>query len=246
MAKLVTEKERGGSKDLSQKWGKRLKFVPDYEYDDEPTRVKMSRHSIPTKLGGGKRLSDVLNPLKGYLKKNVGRPWDDVYSEIAANLDRRSVSGIHIFSHLWDYVELNCWIGAETGTVYSQSKYGYSSTPSYFYVHPWTGILCKAPEWRTSRKKRRKEILANKPVDNISVGLGKSVQLIDGIWYYISQKLVTHKVERFDREGEPYIHIYQAWEPEHKLQLNKKELKRMKIKNVVIKQTKTTTSGSCA
>jgi len=34
---------------------------------------------------GGKQFTDVLGPLYRYLLKQVGRPWDKVYSEIAQN-----------------------------------------------------------------------------------------------------------------------------------------------------------------
>src|ERR1700728_1507846 len=105
MSKLLTEAERYGSSNPSQKWGKRLRYDPDSDYEDEFIgRVSMSRrsrhrsHKILSK-----DLSDVLNPLEGYLHKSKGWPWDDVYSEICKNLDRRSVTGLHVFTHLWQF-----------------------------------------------------------------------------------------------------------------------------------------------
>jgi len=54
-----------------------------------------------------KQLNEYLTPLVRYLKKNCGRPWDKVYSEICKNMDRRGVVQDHIFQHLFDYVERN-------------------------------------------------------------------------------------------------------------------------------------------
>lgn len=236
MAKLLTEKERGGSGAPSQKWGKRLRFDPDSDYEDEPVRARMSRHAIPSKFGGGKSLSDVLGPLKGYLRKNCGRPWDDVYSELAKGLDKRSVSGLHVFTHLWQFVSPICWIGAETGTIYSVERFGEYGVPNAFYVHPFTGLLCKSeviPSRKTSKRRKRGEL--NRPVEKIRLqGEGKTVELIKGIWYYMSNKLVTHHVIKIDKQGLPYDHSYQTWEFEAKIQLNKKELKKLKIKNGVL------------
>lgn len=231
MAKLLTEKERGGSGAPSQKWGKRLRYDPDSDYEDEPVRARMSRHAIPSKLGGGKSLSDVLGPLEGYLRKNCGRRWDDVYSELAKGLDKRSVSGLHVFTHLWQFVSPVCWIGAETGTIYAVDRWSDYHSPNDFYVHPFTGLLCHSEVGESSRKRWKRE-RDNKPVEKIELGEGRSVELINGIWYYMSLKLVTHNVIKIDKQGLPYNHSYQTWEFEHKLQLNKKELKKMKLKNV--------------
>jgi hypothetical protein len=47
-----------------------------------------------------KEFSDVLGPLRRYLRKQAGRPWDKVWSEIATTLDSRSLTGQHIFDHI--------------------------------------------------------------------------------------------------------------------------------------------------
>jgi hypothetical protein len=233
MAKLLTEGERVLSGAPSRKWGKRLAYDPDSEYEDQPQRASMSRHAH----GNEKELTDVLSPLKGYLHKSVGRPWDEVYSEIARNLDRRSVSGIHVFSHLWQYVDLNCWIGTETGKVYSDSKHG-PITPSDFYVHPWTGLLCEAPNrgrWRHRPEKLPVERTGIPLPSNPVHGLwGKSYQFIDGIWYYTEWT----KEDRFAG----YVALWNEigrnpWRTKQELvilkkrQLGKKELRRFGLRN---------------
>ena len=48
-----------------------------------------------------------LAPLKRYLRSQVGRKWDDVYSEICKNNPKDSAVGAHIYQHLERYVELH-------------------------------------------------------------------------------------------------------------------------------------------
>ena len=64
----------------------------------EPTRLPVARglqYGYDTK-----ELSDLINPLRRYLRSCIGRPWAEVHSELSRKLDRRSVAG----SHIWDHV----------------------------------------------------------------------------------------------------------------------------------------------
>jgi hypothetical protein len=59
-------------------------------------------------MGGcyrGKRLNENLAPLQRYLQKQVGRPWNKVRSEMAANLRVTSAVQQHVLDHVGDYVE---------------------------------------------------------------------------------------------------------------------------------------------
>src|SRR5262249_31745932 len=45
-----------------------------------------------------------LGPLRRYLNSQVGRPWDQVFSEICANIDRSSAVQDHVRDHIETYV----------------------------------------------------------------------------------------------------------------------------------------------
>lgn len=223
-SKQLTEKARC-NQNPSVKWGKRLKLNadPEYDYEDEITRAPMARRSWAHR-GDYKSLSDVLGPLKSYLKHSVGQPWDDIYSELCANLDRRSVSGLHVFQHLWHYVENNCYIGVD-GKVYTEKGYGprrVGHGDFDFYVHPWTGLLSQLPlkeSWRKHYARKRAQL----PVTELSLVDGNKCQLIKGIWYFI---VYTKRIEYSALSGKHY----EVVEQKH-FQLNKKELKKLKLKN---------------
>lgn len=150
MSKVVTEMPRSGSgynnNARNTVTATRAK-VRDYDCDDDlwaPERSGGSR-SFPKLPYDSKGFTDVLGPLRGYLRKQVGRPWDKVYSEMSKYLDRRSLQGRHIWTHVWQEVDVHCYLG-DDGKVYSRPRRYYSRfdsplRPDGLYVHPVTGIL---------------------------------------------------------------------------------------------------------
>ena len=182
MHKVVVERERHGSTQRNRKWGQRLAFVPDADYDDQPKFVSSSRGR---QYGHHhKWFSDVLGPLEGFLRGNLGRPWDKVFSELRQGLDVRKVTGRHIFEHLEWMVETDCWIGADR-KVYAPSQ-GWEV--SGFYVHPRTGLLCfkQIP----SARERKKQRLLRQEIDEIRFDCARSFKLIDGQWYFVLYETV--------------------------------------------------------
>ena len=73
------------------------------EYDIEPLR--------PVYKG----FTDKLSPMYRWLNSKVGRPWDDVYSEITKSFDTRTTAGRHI---VHDHLMSSVQIGPETHRYY--------------------------------------------------------------------------------------------------------------------------------
>ena len=186
MHKVVVERPRRGSRQKNRKWGQRLAVVPESDYEDQPKFVSSGRKR---QYGNaGKWLSDLLGPLEGFLRNNVGRPWNKVYSELRQGLDARKVTGQHIFDHLETMVETNCWIGVDRN-VYS---YGWRYRVNGFYVHPKSGLLCF--QQRQSARQREKERLLRQTIDEVKLGRCHSYRLIDDLWYWVAYEYVD--VER--------------------------------------------------
>ena len=53
-----------------------------------------------------KEFSDHISPLKRWLNKQVGRPWNSIWSEICKAVDGRDVIGKHLLDHVKAEVEL--------------------------------------------------------------------------------------------------------------------------------------------
>ena len=54
-----------------------------------------------------KMFGEFFPPLIGYLRKNVGRPWDKVFSDLAKSLKGGGTVIDHVYVHLWQFVERN-------------------------------------------------------------------------------------------------------------------------------------------
>src|SRR5215207_11418212 len=142
MAKVVTEAPRRGHANPSRKWGRRLR-KDEYELDDHGrARASSARRR---QYDDPKDFSDLLGPLRRYLRKQVGRPWNKIWSEITQTLDSRSLTGLHIFDHIRWEVEQKAWIG-EDARVYRKRQWGAVVPVDGLYVHPVTRLLCYRPK----------------------------------------------------------------------------------------------------
>lgn len=86
---------------------RRAKIGADEDFDDYlPTKIGMRaghvNNGYKTVRIERKSLNENLNPLWRFLKKNCGRPWSEVYSEMREVCDARSAIGYHIFQHALD------------------------------------------------------------------------------------------------------------------------------------------------
>jgi hypothetical protein len=100
MKKVVTERYRDGGGIKQPKGEKRRLQKEGLDCD------KRQKLRLRWKLAQcSKEFTDVLGPLYGYLIKQIGRPWNDVYSEVVANLPKGTVTNDHIYTHLWQFVE---------------------------------------------------------------------------------------------------------------------------------------------
>ncbi len=237
MAKVVTESPRRGHGERNRKSRARI-HRDQYDADDHgPTRKKMSRLACRDEHSGAgdchKDFSDKLGPLRKYLRKQVGRPWNNIYSELRQHLDFRTVSGLHIWDHVKHEVELHCEERADR-KVYRKGVghyYHLSQAPiSGMYVHPRTGLLCYAKE--TRRRYR-------KPVDHDVVKLDKFNELrrVDGIWYALRFGAVDVYVpEQIHKFGNTTMVKPAYWREQivqqSKKQLSRVELRRHKLSNV--------------
>lgn len=138
------------------------------------------------KLSESKSFSDVLGPINRYLMSSVGRPWDDVYSELKQGLGRFSWPLQHILRVHVD-VAVRTYRGVD-GNVWHMDKRGpeivKGSYRDEFYVHPETATLqvMKASEYRnfSSYIKNKYKVVPEIPVD---LKDGRYACLIDDQWY---------------------------------------------------------------
>lgn len=165
--KLLCERERFGHR---ASYGDVRHVRNDDIFDKHGEFVGKQRESMTTRHNRGwrrKHFNENLNPLYGWVRKNVNRPWNKAYSELCQTFNMDSVINQHILTHLFDFVETQTKLD-ENGKVYIHGWGGEwkrtHDSYSEFYVHPKTGILTYNKhrfDWRAAQRKlseqRRKE-----------------------------------------------------------------------------------------
>jgi hypothetical protein len=177
--------------------------APD-DFDSGPKRASSARH--------GKWLNENLAPLRRYLMKQVGRPWDKVYSEICSTIDTRSAVGLHVLQHLEDFVSLNTFL--EDGVVCDRN-YGRVSPVKGLYVHPVTKLLRCTKNWRLRKKKHFPP--EKQELKFVRVGDLLAYEKIEGLWFRVAYRRVE--------PSEPYTAPY--LEPIRKQQCDRKAIQRI-------------------
>jgi len=149
----------------------RAQAIGDAEdYDSGRARASSARHE--------KDLNENLAPLKRYLMRQVGRPWDKVYSEICRTIDTRSAIGLHVLQHVGSFIALDTFI--ENGRVCERSWRSVTEV-SGLYVHPVTRIIRLAKRRQTQPKRAELSLVA--------VSETLEFEKIDGLWFQMEYRL---------------------------------------------------------
>ena len=138
MHKVIVERERKGGRSPARKppWEKRGRL------EDYPEKEGMRRRHVLSR--DWKMLNENLSPLKRYLRKQVGRPWNAVYREISTGLRSTSAVQQHVRDHVWDFVERHVTVGPKGEVLLApHRRWGIARKlrPGELYIDPRTGIL---------------------------------------------------------------------------------------------------------
>jgi hypothetical protein len=135
MFKVIVERPRWGSRFIES-----VKLRKDRS---DRKSVGLKRHIAVSGIWS-KSLNENLAPLKRYLARQVGRRWDDVFSEICAHLDTGSTVKMHVRQHLGDFVLIGIAYGRKgemihDGRVIRPDRR--NCRGAEYYVDPDDGIL---------------------------------------------------------------------------------------------------------
>ncbi len=145
MHKVIVERERlGGPVRYRRPARERMR-----DPDDLPLREGMRRpHTLRRTR---KQLNENLGPLKKYLRRQVGRPWNVVYREISERLRPTSAVQQHVRDHLWQFVERHAELDPRGGVHRAPHRcsggWCQALPPGKLYVHPRTGLLSVVKRW---------------------------------------------------------------------------------------------------
>jgi hypothetical protein len=168
MAKIIVERPR--KIDSVRRRGRGL---PD---DVMPKAIGLRRHV--KEAGGFKMLNENLAPLRRYLERQVGRPWNKVFSEIAANLKATSTVQQHVRDHIKDFVQLH--------PSADMRQYPWSERRWFqpFYVDQRDGLL-KRTETLAWAKALDRRTAHTVPSDRVPISDLCELRRLAGIWFEV-------------------------------------------------------------
>ena len=167
-------------------------WMKNYEVKRDRRRVKSGDYDLPRyssmkpkgiRWGERKSLNEYLNPLIRFLNKSVGKLWDDIYSDICKNMDKRTPVQAHIFQHLYDFVELNPVI---INNIPHHPISGYDGTYREIYKDEWSfyvddkGFLKKGKRVRPPWDSRKQNPNVIKTKDESIFYIRRES---DGVWF---------------------------------------------------------------
>lgn len=181
MFKVIVERPR---------WGSRMRSREGRLYrasEDVPNKIGMKQGYVHRKS-----LNENLAPLKRWLESQVNRPWDKVYAELCANIDRRNTVQEHIFAHIDAFVERETRL--IDGDVYVLSRWPrelqrIDESRVTLYVHPVTGILRfnkHRESWRKIRNRQWAKIDAETNAKQRGLNDTEQLHKIDCVWYHVT------------------------------------------------------------
>ena len=183
MYKVIVERPRRGGRYAIER-------PAPSDIEDAPTR-----ESLRWRHRHRKWLNENLAPLRRFLASQVGRPWDAVYAELCAGIDRRNTVQRHIHEHIEDFVAIR--VHERQGTLYTDRGGGRHVALStmwapHFYVDPAHGLLRlnagRTEARRRHRDKRRADIAAQRGGDGDArrvVDATTQLHRIAGLWYRV-------------------------------------------------------------
>lgn len=150
MAKVATERERAGPR-MRRPKGYRKEMARIDE--DSPKGEKISRKWV-TGWQDGKQPTETIKPILGWLYKQCGRAWDDIWSELRERFSHKSRPQSNLIDRVMSCVERDVFLVNGMPHYKGGMSHGYpiTCTPGRtwdsLYVCPESGLLLRTPERR--------------------------------------------------------------------------------------------------
>jgi hypothetical protein len=201
IAKVIVERPRPGSSRHVARRFRRIdpKAIALTDDDVEVLPSRIGHKRAAALAGDRKSLNENLSPLRRFLAKQVGRPWDKVWAEISAHMRPDNTVQQHVRDHVQDFVAYRTF--AKNGRIFIGGRFGGPqplsdrSWPELF-VDPRTGLLCrnKARQSSRIRQRRLKADAARKLNGRLrSISHDRQLHLLDdGNWWEVTLAPIPH------------------------------------------------------
>ncbi len=232
MFKVIVERPRDGNT-LKSRGGRRARFAGISGKIGSRRFIKMTERDT-------KSLNENLAPLQRYLAKQVGRPWNKVYSEICASLDASHTVKQHVRDHLEDFVAYRLGIGRD-GEFLDKGSPFWSRSDHWrqdLYVDPKDGILKdSAKYWRNQKACRRpawhQPDRSNARADVVPINDDLKLHRVKGLWFavtYAGPREASEDTNVYDVIKDHPVEAHERFAAS-KRQLSRRELKLYGLEN---------------
>jgi hypothetical protein len=214
MYKVIVERPRRGKDGYAAAARLRKAF-------DGPMRLGM-------RAGYGYRsLNENLAPLRRYLHAQIGRPWNKVFSEICAGIDRRNTVQQHIHQHIRDFIAIEVDV-REGQLIDLATRWGFrgrgSEISQGLYVDPRTGLVRPNKNyrgaWRHSIAEHRRREQAEVAGRRRKVDERNYLLLLNEIWFSVEVDVLPEE-RRVDRVIDGTLHRQMTAESRYDVVLRK-------------------------
>lgn len=167
------------------------------KYGDERAAKRRNDFEGPAFLGiragyGYRSLNENLAPLRRYLRAQVGRPWNKVFSEICAGIDGRNTVQQHIRQHIDDFIATKVEL-RDGALVDLQDRWRYYGMTKQLrqelYVDPRTGLVRINKHfraWRRDQIEKAKQAQAQVEARRRTLADDMQLHRLDGVWFAVS------------------------------------------------------------
>ncbi len=238
MAKVIVERPRYYRQEKVNKLvGRQARHMFS---EDAPKWQPMKRRWMALK-----ELNEHLQPLRRYLHSQVGKRWDDIYSEICSRISKSSAVQSHLLDHAMQYVARDIIIVDGRPHLSTGKELVYErNSEILFWVHPATGIMHalsvgKKPKCSELPPSRYEQIRISDRSRYVRVrSIWWEVQFLKvqpspwGIyssWAY--SDIILDKDPLYKQNGVSYQDLMREWQEPvvavSRRQLNSREIKRM-------------------
>lgn len=150
----------------------------------------------PIRLGmragyGYRSLNENLAPLRRYLHAQIGRPWNKVFSEICAGIDRRNTVQQHIHQHIRDFIATDVEV-REGRVIDLADRCGFRARDAEIsqelYVDPHSGLIRFNKgyrSWRRSALERHQREQAEIDARRRVVDERTLLLRLDNVWFRV-------------------------------------------------------------
>lgn len=209
MSKVIVERPRWGH-DMNSREGRRFRAEQDYG----------GKAGMMRGYGNRKHFSENLAPLARWLASQVNRPWDKVYSELCANIDRRNTVQEHIFAHIENFVALDTKLVDGKVVVFGgwpRRNMPIEEARMDLYVHPRTRLLLRNRHRVGHSKLHQRKLAAEAAaLAKKRRALSDTAQLhcLDGVWYLVTLARIAppRVIEDPEAGREGRLHYPMHWD----------------------------------